>query len=328
MKINRRKFITGSAAVGALTVLPRVGDANGAIRSDSYATLIDLSKCDGCSGKPTPLCVTACREGRLDSFPEPAQDQLRDYWPQKKHEDWSSKRHLTNRFTPYNWIFVQRVTVGDKTISIPRRCMHCDHPPCAKLCPFGVKHKTPEGPVYIDQSLCFGGAKCRTVCPWSVPQRQAGVGIYTLWQRFMPVGGGVMFKCDLCRKRLMSGGRPLCVEACPQNAMQIGRRDQIVSEAEKLKKTYGGDLYGLSENGGTSTIYVSPVPFKELDKALVAQAEKNGKKPGIVTRLHHPENMLTKQRNWAVLSLVSPLVGVAAALGLAGVNKGNGGQDQ
>ena len=102
--------------------------------------------------------------------------------------------------------------------------MHCDNPPCAKLCPFGVKHKTPEGPVYIDHNLCFGGAKCRTVCPWSVPQRQAGVGIYTLWQRFLPAGGGVMFKCDLCRERLLSGDRPLCIDACPNKSMQIGRR--------------------------------------------------------------------------------------------------------
>lgn len=145
MKINRRSFITTGAAAGALTFLPSA-PAAGAIRPDSFATLIDLTKCDGCPNHPVPLCVSACRNGRKSSFPEPSKEELRDYWPQKKHEDWSSKRHLTNRLTPYNWIFLQQVTVNGQTISIPRRCMHCDNPPCAKLCPFGVKHKTPEGP--------------------------------------------------------------------------------------------------------------------------------------------------------------------------------------
>lgn len=328
MRITRRKFISGSAAAGALTILPKVRYVNASVRADSYATLIDLNKCDGCTDKPTPLCIKACREGRQDSFPEPVQYQLRDYWPQTKHEDWSSKRDIKDRFTPYNWIFVQQVTVNNKIISIPRRCMHCDNPPCAKLCPFGVKHKTPEGPVYIDHNLCFGGAKCRTVCPWSVPQRQAGVGIYTLWQRFLPAGGGVMFKCDLCRERLLSGDRPLCIDACPNKSMQIGRRDEIISEAERLKHIYNGDLYGLSENGGTSTVYVSPVSFKELDKALDAQAKEKEKNPKTVVRLHNPENMLAKQKSWAMLSLVSPLFGLAAAFSLAGRNSDDGGQDQ
>lgn len=325
MKINRRKFITGSAAAGALTLLPR-GKSQAAIKPDSYATLIDLTKCDGCTGKPAPLCVSSCRENRKSSFPRPAKEQLRDYWPQKNHEDWSGKQQLTNRFTPYNWIFLQQVKIGDRTISIPRRCMHCDNPPCAKLCPFGVKHKTAEGPVYIDHSLCFGGAKCRAVCPWSVPQRQAGVGIYTLWQKYLPVGGGVMYKCDLCRDRLSDGNLPFCIEACPQKAMQIGRRDAILKKAEELRKEYNGDLYGMDENGGTSTIYVSPVPFSDIDQALVEQArEKKEKSP---VRLHQPPNLLEEQKTWAALSLISPAVGLLAAVTLSGGNKQEEGDKQ
>lgn len=313
MKLNRRKFLTGTAAAGALTFLPNV-QAQAAIREDSYATLIDLTKCDGCEGKDRPLCISACRQGREKDFPTPAADQLRDYWPQKKHEDWSGKRHLFDRFTPYNWIFVQRIEIDGRTVTVPRRCMHCDNPPCAKLCPFGVKHKTAEGPVYIDHSLCFGGGKCRTVCPWSVPQRQAGVGIYTLWQKFLPVGGGVMFKCDLCRKRLANREQPYCIEACPKSAMKIGTRKAIFAEAEKLKQLYRGDIFGMTENGGTSTIYVSDIEFSRLDQALVEQS----KEPGKIPRLNEVKNMLEKQKNWALLTLVSPALGILAALGLSG----------
>lgn len=317
MKLNRRAFITGAAAAGALTVLPTVR-AEAAIQPDSYATLIDLTRCDGCVGKEQPLCVASCRDGRAEEFPNPPQNQLRDYWPQKQHEDWSDKRHVTNRFTPYNWIFVQQVQVGGRTVSIPRRCMHCDNPPCAKLCPFGVKHKTAEGPVYIDHNLCFGGAKCRSVCPWDVPQRQAGVGIYTLWQKYLPVGGGVMYKCDLCRDRLSDGEKPLCIEACPRQAMKIGTRKEIFEEALRLKQQYGGDLYGMEENGGTSTIYVSDISFSDIDRALVEQT----KKPKSTPRLNEVENMLEKQKNWAMLSVVSPVVGALAAFGLSGKNTG------
>lgn len=317
MKINRRRFLAGSAAAGALTFLPSVR-VEAAIRPDSYATLIDLVKCDGCAGKDQPLCVTSCRQGRQSEFPDPAKSQLRDYWPQKKHEDWSDKRDITNRFTPYNWIFVQQVEIEGKTISIPRRCMHCDSPPCAKLCPFGVKHKTVEGPVYIDHNLCFGGAKCRSVCPWSVPQRQAGVGIYTLWQKYLPVGGGVMYKCDLCRERLHEGEKPFCIEACPKQAMKIGTREDIFKEAGELKQQYNGDIYGMDENGGTSTVYVSAVSFADLDTALV---EKQNNKS--VVRLNKPENLLEKQKNWAMLSITAPVLGALAAFGLSGRNSDN-----
>lgn len=316
MKMDRRTFITGTGAAGALVFLPK-GHADAAIRDDSYASLIDLTQCDGCKDFDSPRCIDACRTGRKNAFPKPRKEELRDYWPQKKHEDWSDKKHLTDRFTPYNWIFVQRVKVGEKEISIPRRCMHCDNPPCAKLCPFGVKHKTKQGPVYIDTDLCFGGAKCRTVCPWHVPQRQAGVGLYTLWQRFLPVGGGVMYKCDLCRTRLAENKLPHCIEACPKNAMKIGRRDAIFAEAEQLKQKYNGYLYGMEENGGTSTLYVSPVSFDEIEKALEAEPKPQGTR---IVGFSIGENFLSKQKNWALLSLVAPLVGIIGALGLAGNN--------
>jgi len=314
VKIDRRTFITGTGAAGALVLLPK-DRAQAAIADDSYATLIDLEKCDGCSDSDSPRCVTSCRTKRSDSFPNPPKEELRDYWPQKKHEDWTGRKQVTNQFTPYNWIFVQKVTVGEKEISIPRRCMHCDNPPCAKLCPFGVKHKTKEGPVYIDHDLCFGGAKCRTVCPWHVPQRQAGVGIYTLWQRFLPVGGGVMYKCDLCRDRLAEQKQPHCMEACPKQAMTIGRRDDIFAQAEELKSQYRGHIFGKEENGGTSTLYISSIPFDEIEQALKGQPKEKGvKKPAFSV----PANILAKQKNWAILSLIAPIIGIIAALGLSG----------
>lgn len=311
MKIKRRTFLSGLAAAGAACMMPKM-EAEASVSENSYATLIDLTKCDGCAGRETPACVTACRTENVDKFPQPKESKIKDYWPQKKHEDWSDKKHLTNRLTPYNWIFVQKITVEDNgrqtTVHVPRRCMHCDSPPCAKLCPFGAKTKTPEGPVYINENLCMGGAKCRAVCPWSVPQRQAGVGIYTYIDP-IPAGGGVMYKCDLCRDRLAEGKQPACIEECPQQAMIIGTRKEIFAKAEELKQQYNGYIYGGSEHGGTSTLYVSKVPFEKLDQALVA----NAKTPKKVMRLHHPDNLMDTHVEKAAVALAAPVAGAIVA---------------
>jgi Fe-S-cluster-containing dehydrogenase component len=311
MNFNRRSFLKGIAAASAATVLP-ARKSIAAVNDESYATLIDLTKCDGCEHQDTPECVLSCKSENAHKFPEPDPAMLKNYWPQPKFEDWSKKRGITNRLTPYNWLFVQKVKVevdGEtKTANIPRRCMHCDNPPCANLCPFGSMTKTKEGPVYVKDHSCFGGAKCRTVCPWDVPQRQAGVGIYTYLDP-MPVGGGVMYKCDLCRDRLQVGKKPACVEACPKDALKIGTRSEITKAAEQFKKQSGGYVYGDVQNGGTSTLYLSDIPFEKIDQALVAQA-KNPKK---LMRLHKPGNMMEKHSNWAVTALLAPFLGAMGA---------------
>lgn len=319
MKISRRAFLGGIAAAGAVSLLP-AEEAHAAVGGDTYATLIDLTQCDGCAGRETPACVTACRTANAHKFPEPDPAMLKDYWPQKKHEDWSDKRHQTDRLTPYNWLFVQKVTVdmgGTPTEAhIPRRCMHCDNPPCVKLCPFGAKNKTLEGPVYINEALCMGGAKCRDVCPWNVPQRQAGVGPYTKIDP-VPAGGGVMYKCDLCRDRLAEGGLPACVEACPRGAMHIGTRNEIVALAEELRQRYNGEIYGDTQNGGTSTFYVSAIPFHTIDAAIRAKAEK----PAQAMRMHNPRSIMQANTGWQTAVLAAPFVGALGAFAALSAKK-------
>lgn len=311
-KISRRAFLGGMAAAGVACTMPATQAQAAEIDGDTYATLIDMTECDGCLDWEIPACVSACRTANAHKFPQPDPAKIKDYWPHAKHEDWSDKQHLTDRLTPYNWIFVQNVAVENDgetvEVNVPRRCMHCDNPPCVKMCPFGSNTKTPEGPVYIKESTCFGGAKCRDVCPWSVPQRQAGVGIYTYMDP-LPVGGGVMYKCDLCRDRLAEGQEPACVEECPRQAMHIGTRQEIYAKAEELRQAYNGYIYGDTQHGGTSTLYVSNVPFEKIDEALVAQAEE----PKKVMRLHEAENMLEKHVNLTAIALAAPVVGALGA---------------
>jgi Fe-S-cluster-containing dehydrogenase component len=310
-EISRRSFLRIAASAAALTgvTLPRAAQAD---PDGRLSTLIDLSLCDGCVDRKIPACVSACKSINKNKIPAVA-DPIPEPWPRKTIEDWSKKKSVTDRLTPYNFIYVQKVEINDggseKTVFIPRRCMHCDNPPCATICPFSANHKNKNSAVAINQNQCFGGAKCKDVCPWEIPQRQSGVGIYLhVLPGFM--GNGVMYKCDLCNDRLEKGRLPGCIEACPRQALLIGPKKDIEEKAQRRATAMKGYIYGKEENGGTATLYVSPVPFEKLNAAMV-------KKPGqpdmqtIVKRRMKETDPLGK----AVLA--SPVLGLAAA-GLMG----------
>lgn len=316
MTISRRTFIKRAAISGAAAVGIMSGSSKAAAAINSkgkYATLIDLTKCDGCEHQDTPQCVLACRRKNESRFPEPEQP-IQDYWPQPKHEDWSDKKNLTNRLTPYNWTYVQHVEVesqGHKVkVHVPRRCMHCDNPPCSNLCPFGVNNKLPEGPVVIDADGCFGGAKCRDVCPWGIPQRQAGVGLY---KEIAPqyAGGGVMFKCDMCADYIVQGREPACVTACPNGAIRFGLQEDLRAQARKWVQENDGYLYGDKENGGTATLYISKIPFETIHSALKEQ-EIDGKpgRPGMAPAV---ENPLDTAEGMTKGFLIAPIAGILGA---------------
>ena len=323
--VSRRKFLKTLGVGGAGLLVPVGAAAQERVPAPSggeLATLLDLSKCIGCGE-----CVAACRESNAAKFPEPVKP-FPAMLPagRAKPEDWSERRDVDDRLTPYNWLTLQTAEVeyrGEQyEINIPRRCMHCQNPPCANMCPFGAANKQTNGLTRISADLCLGGAKCRNVCPWHIPQRQSGVGLY---RHLMPrlAGNGVMYKCDRCYQLLDKGELPACIAVCPENVQSIGPRDQIVAQAKELARSMDGFIYGLDENGGTNTIYVSPVPFELLNKAV----EKGPGKP----HLKRVEDVMADETNLAAAALIAPIAGVAAGflgLGAKLLAKGEGGGDE
>jgi formate dehydrogenase iron-sulfur subunit len=311
--LTRRNFLkTGAivAGAGAAGVLGQSGMASA--NSTNYATLIDLTKCDGCKDQPMPKCVEACRKVNAEKFPNP-QEPIKDLWPQKTHDDWSKKRDVVDTLTPYNWTTLQKVEIEGEEIFIPRRCMHCDNPPCANLCPFGALNKYGDGSVVINHDLCLGGAKCKSVCPWHIPQRQSGVGIYLKLQP-VPAGGGVMYKCDLCHDRIKEGLIPACVEACEKRLgakkpLFFGKRDEILKQAHDRAKEINGFIYGEKENGGTGTLYISRVSFEKIDAKL--REARSALSMGKV------ESPLRDVNGWAKGFLIGPIISALGAVGLA-----------
>ena len=316
MAITRRTFLRRTALSGITAAVIMTGADKAAAKTISqgnFALIHDLEKCDGCTHLDTPLCVAACRSKNQNIFPEP-EEKIRNYWPQKTYEDWTDRKELTNRLTPYNWTYVQHLEFEHKgqtvKVHIPRKCMHCDNPPCSTLCPFGVNDKMPEGPVVINHNGCFGGAKCRDVCPWHIPQRQAGVGLYL---KIAPnyAGGGLMYKCDMCYDLITKGQEPACVTACPRGAIRFGDQYELREYARKWAKENDGYIYGDVENGGTANFYLSKIPFDVINQAIMEQDfdEKPGKinmAPQIENPLHEPATMMSG-------FIMAPVAGVLAA---------------
>ena len=306
-QISRRSFLKGGLATAAGLAVSNIPGA-AAARPDEgkqLATLLDIRKCIGCEA-----CVEACSEVNVEKYPDPQKPFPKMHPNRVPSEDWSDKKDVNDRLTPYNWLFIQHAEVeidGQETeLTIPRRCMHCVNPPCVKLCPWGAAKQLKNGISRIDSDICLGGSKCRKVCPWHIPQRQTGTGLYL---ELLPslAGNGVMYKCDRCYNRITEGDLPACIEACPEDVQTIGPRDEIIRKAHALADEIDGYIYGENDNGGTNTIYVSPIPFEELNNAI----EKGKGKP----HLNPVENTMAQANNLAVAMFVAPVAGIAAAVG-------------
>lgn len=306
--ISRRTFLRGGIAAAAGLAASSIPGTSAAVKlpeEQQLATLLDINKCVGCEA-----CVEACNEVNAAKYPRPEKPFPKMYPARVPVEDWSEKQDVNDRLTPYNWLFIQHAIVtvnGEETeLTIPRRCMHCVNPPCVKLCPWGAARQLPNGISRIDSDLCLGGSKCKKVCPWDVPQRQTGTGLYL---DILPsfAGNGVMYKCDRCYNRLAEGELPACIEACPEDVQTIGPRHEIIKKAHALAKEINGYVYGENENGGTNTLYVSPVPFEELNKAI----EKGKGKP----HLNPVKDTMAQANNLTTAMALAPVAGIAAAIG-------------
>lgn len=308
--MSRREFLArtalgGMAGAAALST-PAPAYAAG---NDAIGTVIDLSLCDGCGA-----CVSACTTKNETHYPRPV-DDIPVNWPTGKFEDWQKMEGKTDRLTPYNWLYVEKVEVDGTTVSVPRRCMHCDEPPCANLCPFGAQEQTAQGAVVIDHEACLGGAKCRSVCPWSIPQRQAGVGVYMDLAPGL-LGGGVMYKCDGCADLLAEGKTPACVSACPTGAMKTGPKAEMLEVAKARAAAIGGHIYGDTQNGGTSTFYVSPVSFEAIDAAIAKRrdAMPEPQRVGVPRMQPDVDNYLDSANGTLKTMALAPVLGMTAAV--------------
>jgi len=111
--------------------------------------------------------------------------------------------------------------------------------------------KTPEGAVIYDSTLCMGCRYCLVACPYGIPRYE--------WDEAAPL----VQKCTLCYHRILEGREPACVEACPEDALLFGDRDDLLAEAYRRiarePGKYVDHVWGETEVGGTSVLYVADI---------------------------------------------------------------------
>jgi formate dehydrogenase iron-sulfur subunit len=247
MSISRRKFLGWMGAAAGLSTAfgsPVHAAANKHFRGypDSLGILFDSMLCIGCR-----KCEEGCNN--VNELPPPDQpfDDL-TVLSKKRRTD-------TGTFTVVNRYDHPQ---GIKTPLFRKiQCNHCLEPACASACFVKAFTKTKQGSVVYDASVCVGCRYCMIACPFEIPT-------YEYDKALTPR----IRKCTMCHPRVIEGKLPGCVEICPNEALSFGKRKDLIKIArERIRKypdRYVDHIYGEHEMGGTSWLYLSGVPFKEL----------------------------------------------------------------
>jgi formate dehydrogenase iron-sulfur subunit len=200
--------------------------------------LTDLTKCIGCG-----WCQKACREWNdlTASSESPGRSD-----PCLSADTWTLPE-------------LKQVNLDGEThhVFVKRQCMHCVDPACVSACPVGALQKQDDGAVTYDCTRCIGCRYCMVACPFGIPKFE--------WEEPLPR----IRKCTFCVDRQADGLAPACATVCPTGALTFGERDALIAEAqariEANPGAYVDHIYGKDELGGTSWLYISPVPFEKLD---------------------------------------------------------------
>jgi Fe-S-cluster-containing dehydrogenase component len=205
-----------------------------------WGMVIDLDKCTACQA-----CTVACQAENNVPFAGPEQAAL----DRSKHwQDVMTKLGEEGEYPNFRVRF------------IPRPCMHCENPPCVKVCPVGATYVDDEGLVRMNYQRCIGCRYCTTACPyairyfnWYAPEYPAGYDTYL--NPNVPVRPvGVVEKCTFCIHRLEQAKReaaaqgreltdadvvllPACNQACPASARYFGDLDDSESTVSRLARS-------------------------------------------------------------------------------------------
>jgi molybdopterin-containing oxidoreductase family iron-sulfur binding subunit len=214
-----------------------------------WGMVIDLDRCTACQA-----CSTACK----------AENNL----PPTSSED----ARLGRSFAWMAMIPFTGEREHPEVIErlLPRPCLHCDNPPCVKVCPVGATFKNEEGIVGQIFSRCIGCRYCTTACPytaryfnWREPEWPEPLKKHTNPDVSIRPKG-VVEKCTFCHHRLQNArdraraeNRPLregeyitaCAESCPTGAMVFGDLSNPKGKVAKL--AHSRRAFKLLEDLGT-----------------------------------------------------------------------------
>lgn len=268
-KQSRRDFLKVAAAAGgtaigmtALTPKEAKAAATKTLSEDRMGVLVDTTVCIGCR-----RCEWMCKKthgiepGDIESYGDES------FFAEMRRPQNNSYTVVNRYKNPSN---------PHQPINVKVQCMHCDEPACVSACIVGAFSKLENGSVIWDTGKCIGCRYCMVACPFQVPTFEYDKAIEP-----------DIHKCDFCYQRTAEGLLPGCVEICPVEALTYGKRRDLIEIAEKRMKLnperYNGKIFGHTEVGGTSWMYLANTDFTKLDfpKLGVSPA------PGVSESIQH-----------------------------------------
>ena len=246
--INRRNFLKTLGVVGAsasgIPINKLLAESKTQLSADRMGVLVDTTVCIGCR-----RCEWACKK----AHDIPAGDIV-SYSDESVFK--KMRRPGNDGYTRVNRY--QNVFDPNRPTNVKVQCMHCDEPACVSACIVGAFSKKENGAVIWDTSMCIGCRYCMVACPFQIPTFEYDKAIQPN-----------IHKCDFCYERTKEGLLPACVEICPVEALTYGKRRDLIEVADKRIKLYPdryiNKIYGFTEVGGTSWMYLANTEFEKLD---------------------------------------------------------------
>jgi molybdopterin-containing oxidoreductase family iron-sulfur binding subunit len=235
---SRRDFLAGLAASAAGAIVG-CSSASAATKAEpeqspsehrrQWGLVIDLDCCARCGG-----CVVACQQ---ENNVAPAGAQA------------------AARTRPIHWIDFLPPAPGS-CLATPIPCMHCQDPPCVKVCPVGATYQTYEGITAQIWERCIGCRYCMVACPYSRRYFNWGEPHWpgdgsSLNPDVAPRPRGVVEKSTLCHHRIRAAAErarvdeepltdealrrlPACAQSCPTQAITFGDFSDPESQVARL----------------------------------------------------------------------------------------------
>lgn len=242
MNLSRRAFCKFAGAAGAASLVAKPGAALASAPTAALtpAVLVDTTRCVGCRA-----CEAACSES--NRLPDPALAGQASALTSSRTTDVQAYTVVNRYPAPAS---------QSEARFVKTQCMHCVSPACASACAARALEKTTAGPVIYHAERCLGCRYCMVACPFGVPKFE--------YEKAAPY----VRKCQFCYERQQQGQLPGCASVCPSGALQFGTRAHLLEVARtriyQHPDAYVHDIYGETEAGGTSWLYISDVPFERL----------------------------------------------------------------